>query len=109
MVGGGFLDLGLLVASGFLFEDGFGYDLFIRLRSSLVIRPSGGGVWVEGLATLEILGEFEAEIVPNRPLRFNEVGLAEEGLAQWRFYLKKSEMVSKDRKTKNCQNYRNIY
>ena len=73
--------------------------MFIRLRSSLVILPSGGGVCVDGLATLEILGEFEAEIVPNRPLRFNEVGLAEEGLAQWRYYLKKSEMVSKDRKT----------
>ena len=37
---------GFLVASGLLLvecEVGFdGYDLFIRLRSSLVIRPSGG-------------------------------------------------------------------
>ena len=35
---------GFLVASGLLeAEDGLdGYDLFIRLRSSLVIRPSGG-------------------------------------------------------------------
>ena len=30
---------------------------------------------------MPLLGEFEAEdVVPNRPLRFNVVGLAEEGL-----------------------------
>ena len=38
---------------------GEGYDLFILLKSSLVIRPSGGGV---KLFEPRRLGEFEAEI-----------------------------------------------
>lgn len=69
----------LLVASGFLLilDVGLGYDLFILLKSSLVIRPSGGGVCV---LDWPLLGEFEAEDVPNRPFRFNEVGLADDGL-----------------------------
>ena len=73
---------GFLVASGLLEAgDGLdGYDLFIRLRSSLVIRPSGGtGEWVDDPPP-DLLGEFEAEVVPIRPLRFNEVGLEEDGL-----------------------------
>lgn len=38
---------------------GAGYDLFILLKSSRVILPSGGGVFV---AFEPRLGEFEAEI-----------------------------------------------
>ena len=75
---------GFLVASGpvlpLLELDGLaGYDLFIRLRSSLVIRPSGGtGEWFDDPPP-DLLGEFEAEVVvPIRPLRFNEVGLEED-------------------------------
>ena len=73
---------GFLVASVLLEDDDGldGYDLFIRLRSSLVIRPSGGtGEWVDDPPP-DLLGEFEAEVVPIRPLRFNEVGLEEDGL-----------------------------
>ena len=85
---------GFLVASGLLLvecEVGLdGYDLFIRLRSSLVIRPSGGtGEWVDDPPP-DLLGEFEAEVVlPIRPLRFNEVGLEEVGLV---FDYKKREI-----------------
>ena len=90
---------GFLVASGLLLvecEVGLdGYDLFIRLRSSLVIRPSGGtGEWVDDPPP-DLLGEFEAEVVlPIRPLRFNEVGLEEVGLVF--DYKKRDKFSSRD-------------
>ena len=90
---------GFLVASGLLLvecEAGLdGYDLFIRLRSSLVIRPSGGtGEWVDDPPP-DLLGEFEAEVVlPIRPLRFNEVGLEEVGLVF--DYKKRDKFSSRD-------------
>lgn len=57
--------LEIFVTPGFFFSTmGFlefelaGYDLFMRLKSSLVIRPSGGGVKLFE----PLLGEFEAEL-----------------------------------------------